>query len=79
MPSYTYEERTRILAQAREQIDDIERSESLDDVEWSKTYAAGYLAALEAIGAIDKSEAANFARAVEQAEWNAQERLDPGE
>ncbi|QJI43048.1 hypothetical protein HKK52_19555 [Pseudomonas sp. ADAK2] len=79
MPSYTYEERTRILARAREQVEDIALSESLDDVVWGKTYAAGYFAALEAVGAIDKSEATELARAVEQAERDAEDRLEPGE
>jgi len=79
MPSYTYEERTRILEQAREQVEDIARAESLEDVDWGKTYAAGYFAALEAVGVIDNSEAADLARAVEQAERDAQDRLEPGE
>lgn len=76
MPSYTYEERMRVLAQAREQIEDVERTESVDDMQSSKIFAAGYLAALKAIGAIDTSEVSEFARTIEQAEWDAVERLE---
>lgn len=78
MPSYTYEERRRVLAQAREQIEDIERAESVDDMQACKIFAAGYLAALNAIGAIDTSEVSEFDRAIEQAEWNAVDRLEYG-
>lgn len=78
MPSYTYEERMRVLAQAREQIEEIQRTESVDDMQSSKIFAAGYLAALKAIGAIDASEVSEFDRAIEQAEWNAVDRLEYG-
>jgi hypothetical protein len=75
MPSYTYEERVRILAQTGDHIAEIAEAESEDDAHLAKVYAAGYVAALDAIGAIDTNEAAKFERAMEQAVWDVAERL----
>ena len=71
MPSFSHAERTSIHQKAREHIEDIDRAESVADIEWCKTYAAGYVAALVATGVIGTGEEAAFDRAIEQAEWNA--------
>ncbi|MEH6353848.1 hypothetical protein [Pseudomonas sp. 3JA] len=75
MPTFTAEDRATVRAQVQAQITDIESAVSLEDVERNKTYAAGYVDALVAVGAIEQAEADDWRRKAEWVEEKAALRL----
>jgi hypothetical protein len=76
MPTFTPEDRETIRAQVQAQITDIESAVSLEDVERNKTYAAGYVDAMVAVGAVEQAEADEWRRKAEWVEGKAALRLE---
>ncbi|MFL6970064.1 hypothetical protein ACJ6X8_27930 [Pseudomonas alvandae] len=76
MPTFTAEDRDTLRARVQAQITDIESAVSLEDVERNKVYAAGYVDALVAAGAIDQAEATEWRRKAEWVEEKAALRLE---